>query len=126
MNAAVTLKATFILLQNPAIGTVVTFLSNHTRQTFTLTRVWVAPKPKWILCVTSTSCKNKNNSLLLQKSKSQNECSITSGSQPVFFKLLSQCAIGLWWEERLYRNASKVKSAIFNITLLSRIIVFNT
>jgi hypothetical protein len=103
---------------------VVTFLSNHTRQTFTLTRVWIAPKPKWILCVTTTSCKNKNNSLLLQKPKSQNGCFKTSGSQPMLFKLLPKCAIGLRWEERLYRNASKVKSAIFNITLLSTIIIF--
>ncbi|KDR13940.1 hypothetical protein L798_12193 [Zootermopsis nevadensis] len=46
MNAAVTLKATLILLQNPAIWTVVTLLSNHTWQTLTLTRVWITTKPK--------------------------------------------------------------------------------
>jgi hypothetical protein len=46
MNTAVTLEATLIFLQNPAIGTVITFLSYHTRQTLALTRVWIAAKPK--------------------------------------------------------------------------------
>jgi hypothetical protein len=64
VNTAVTLKTTLFFYQNPAIRTVVTLLSNHTWQTLTLTRVWIAPEPERVVSVTSTSCKNKNQNTL--------------------------------------------------------------